>query len=37
MRFWSRSLRASPQDIQRAISKVGNAVAAVRKQLGNRR
>ena len=35
MRFWSRSLRASPQDFQRAISKVGDAVAAVRKRLGS--
>jgi hypothetical protein len=34
MRHWCRHLGVSAVDLQRAIDKVGNSVAAVRKELG---
>jgi hypothetical protein len=34
LRCWSKSLKVSPRDLQRAVDKVGNSVAAVRKELG---
>ena len=33
MRFWSKHPSVSRDDLQRAIDKVGNSVAAVRRQL----
>jgi len=33
MRYWTRHLSVSPDDLQKAIDKVGNSAAAVRKQL----
>ena len=34
MRVWARHLGVSITDLERAIAKVGNAVPAVRKELG---
>ena len=33
-RYWSKALRVDRDTIARAIEKVGNAAAAVRKELG---
>jgi hypothetical protein len=32
--YWTRHLRVSRDELQRAIEKVGNSAAAVRKELG---
>jgi len=34
VKYWTKHLRVSREDLQRAIDKVGNAAAAVRKELG---
>ena len=34
VRYWTKHLNVSREDLQRAVDKVGNAAAAVRKQLG---
>jgi uncharacterized protein DUF3606 len=34
VRLWVKGLGASKQEIERAIEKVGNSAAAVRKELG---
>ena len=34
VRHWTRHLNVSREDLQKAIDKVGNAAAAVRKELG---
>jgi predicted RNA-binding protein YlqC (UPF0109 family) len=33
MRYWTKQLGVSKDDLQRAIDKVGNSASAVRKQL----
>jgi hypothetical protein len=33
MRYWTKHLRVSSDELQRAIEKVGNSASAVRKQL----
>jgi hypothetical protein len=33
MRYWTRHLGVSGDDLQKAIDKVGNSASAVRKQL----
>jgi predicted double-glycine peptidase len=35
VKYWTRELGVSPEDLQRAVEKVGNSAAAVRKQLSN--
>ena len=32
--YWTRELGASKDELQRVVDKVGNSVAAVRKELG---
>ena len=34
VKYWSHALGVSKQDIQKAVDKVGNSAAAVRKELG---
>lgn len=34
VRYWTRHLSISKEDLQKAVEKVGNAAAAVRKELG---
>jgi hypothetical protein len=34
VQFWIRHLNVSKEDLQKAIDKVGDAAAAVRKELG---
>jgi Protein of unknown function (DUF3606) len=34
IRYWRRHLGVSREDLQKAIDKVGNAAASVRKELG---
>jgi hypothetical protein len=34
VKCWTRALGISKEDLQRAVDKVGNAAAAVRKELG---
>ena len=34
IRYWTKHLDVSRDELQRAIEKVGNSAAAVRKQLG---
>jgi predicted RNA-binding protein YlqC (UPF0109 family) len=34
--YWTRHLNVSAEDLQRAIDKVGNGAAAVRKELARR-
>ncbi len=34
VKYWSHALGVSREDLQRAIDKVGNSAAAVRKELG---
>ena len=34
LKCWSKSLKVPASDIERAVAKVGNSVAAVRKELG---
>jgi len=34
VKFWTRHLEVTVEDLRRAVEKVGNAAAAVRKQLG---
>ena len=36
VKYWSKALGVSKDDLQRAVDKVGNAAAAVRKELGMR-
>ena len=33
VKYWTKHLRVSREDLQRAVDKVGNAAAAVRKEL----
>ena len=35
VRYWAKHLRVSREELQRAVDKVGNSAASVRKQLGN--
>jgi hypothetical protein len=32
--YWTKHLRVSKEELQRTVDKVGNSVAAVRKELG---
>ena len=34
VRYWTKHLRVSRDELQRAVDKVGNSAAAVRKELG---
>jgi hypothetical protein len=34
LKCWSRGLRVRPDQLRRAVEKVGNSAAAVRKELG---
>jgi hypothetical protein len=34
VKYWSHELRVSKEELQRAVEKVGNSAAAVRKELG---
>ena len=34
VKYWTRQLNVSKEELQKAVDKVGNAAAAVRKQLG---
>lgn len=34
VKYWTRHLGVSREDLEKAISKVGNSVAAIRKELG---
>ena len=34
VRYWTKHLNVSKQQLQKAVDKVGNAAAAVRKELG---
>lgn len=34
VKYWIRHLGVSREDLEKAISKVGNSVAAIRKELG---
>lgn len=34
VKYWSHALSVSREELQRAVDKVGNAAAAVRKELG---
>ena len=34
VKYWARALGVSRQELEKAIDKVGNAAAAVRKELG---
>lgn len=33
-RYWCKHLKVAPDELRRAIEKVGNSAAAVRKELG---
>lgn len=35
VKYWTRHLDVSREALERAVEKVGNAAAAVRKELGN--
>ena len=35
VQHWTKILGVSREDLERAIAKVGNSVASVRKELGN--
>ena len=35
VKYWTKHLDVSRDELQRAVDKVGNAAAAVRKELGN--
>jgi hypothetical protein len=35
VKFWTKHLGVSREDLQRAVDKVGNSAAAVRKELRN--
>jgi hypothetical protein len=34
VKYWTKQLGASKEELQKAVDKVGNGAAAVRKQLG---
>ncbi|MCC8952890.1 DUF3606 domain-containing protein [Bradyrhizobium sp. Pear77] len=34
VKYWTRALGVSKDDLQKAVEKVGNSAAAVRKELG---
>lgn len=34
VRYWTKHLRVTKEELQKAIDKVGNSAAAVRKELG---
>ena len=34
VKYWTRALNVSREDLQKAVDKVGNSAAAVRKELG---
>jgi hypothetical protein len=34
VKHWSHALGVSPEELQKAVDKVGNSAAAVRKELG---
>jgi predicted RNA-binding protein YlqC (UPF0109 family) len=34
VKYWTRALHVSQEELQKAIEKVGNSAAAVRKELG---
>ena len=34
VKYWSRALGVSREDLQKAVDKVGNSAATVRKELG---
>lgn len=34
VQYWTKHLNVSKEELQRAVDKVGNSAAAVRKQLG---
>jgi 3-oxoacyl-[acyl-carrier-protein] synthase III len=34
MHYWTKHLNVSKEELQKAVDKVGNSAAAVRKQLG---
>lgn len=34
VKYWTKQLQVSKDDLQKAVDKVGNSAAAVRKQLG---
>lgn len=34
VKYWSKELGVSREDLQKAVDKVGNSAAAVRKELG---
>ena len=34
VKYWTHALGVSSEDLQRAVDKVGNSAAAVRKELG---
>lgn len=34
VKYWTKQLQVSKDDLQKAVGKVGNSAAAVRKQLG---
>jgi Protein of unknown function (DUF3606) len=34
VKYWTRALGVSQENLQRAVDKVGNSVATVRKELG---
>jgi uncharacterized protein DUF3606 len=33
VKYWCHTLKVSPEDLQKAVDKVGNAAAEVRKEL----
>ena len=35
VRYWTRHLSVSKEDLQKAVDKVGNSASAVRKELGH--
>ncbi len=37
VKFWAKELGVSKDELQRAVDKVGNSAATVRKELGRRR
>jgi hypothetical protein len=36
VKYWTKALGVTSEELQKAVEKVGNSVAAVRKQLGVR-
>jgi hypothetical protein len=36
VKYWTRELGASKEELQKVVDKVGNAAATVRKELANR-